>query len=160
MLATVKGICGFYGERFSFDGLVTWIAFLWYKVEPNQEFHGLVCEGASVLPTKFLQDAFRDGYGRFLLPWYPYIFRWMKSYFTDVFHWFLFLSLSCAGKIVNIRRLDEVISSINGWYMERGLFGMVSAFPTLTCFMSGILYVRLCFFYHRFQVWKSFLGVL
>lgn len=31
-----------------------------------------------------------------------------------------------AGKIVNIRRLDEVISSINGWYLERGLFGLVS----------------------------------
>lgn len=34
---------------------------------------------------------------------------------------------SCAGKIVNIRHLDEVITSINGWYMERGLFGLVSA---------------------------------
>ncbi|CAK7339322.1 unnamed protein product [Dovyalis caffra] len=72
--------------------LMTNAAFLWHKVEPNQEFHGLVCEGASVLPTKFLQDAFRGGY----------------------------------GKVVNIKHLDEVISSINGWYMERGLFGMVS----------------------------------
>ena len=33
---------------------------------------------------------------------------------------------SHAGKVVNIRRLDEVINSINGWYMERGVFGMVS----------------------------------
>ncbi|XP_011042089.1 PREDICTED: outer envelope protein 80, chloroplastic isoform X1 [Populus euphratica] len=63
-----------------------------FQVEPNQEFLGLVCEGASVLPTKFLQDAFRGGY----------------------------------GKVVNIKQLDEVISSINSWYMERGLFGMVS----------------------------------
>ncbi|TXG73238.1 hypothetical protein EZV62_001817 [Acer yangbiense] len=63
-----------------------------FQVEPNQEFHGLVCEGANVLPSKFVEDAFRDGY----------------------------------GKVVNIRRLDEVISSINGWYMERGLFGVVS----------------------------------
>ncbi|KAI3407971.1 POTRA domain-containing protein [Psidium guajava] len=63
-----------------------------FQVEPNQEFHGLVCEGANVLPSKFLEDAFRDGY----------------------------------GKVVNIRRLDEVINSINGWYMERGLFGLVS----------------------------------
>lgn len=38
----------------------------------------------------------------------------------------LFLVSSYAGKIINIRHLDEVISSINGWYMERGLFGMVS----------------------------------
>lgn len=30
--------------------------------EPNQEFQGLVCEGANVLPSKFLEDAFRDGY--------------------------------------------------------------------------------------------------
>ncbi|KAL3850110.1 hypothetical protein ACJIZ3_011992 [Penstemon smallii] len=63
-----------------------------FQVEPNQEFQGLVCEGANVLPSKFVEDSFRDGY----------------------------------GKVVNIRRLDEVISSINGWYMERGLFGMVS----------------------------------
>ncbi|CAM8972898.1 hypothetical protein QQ045_028831 [Rhodiola kirilowii] len=63
-----------------------------FQVEPNQEFQGLVCEGANVLPAKFLQDAFRKGY----------------------------------GKVVNIRHLDEVISSINGWYMERGLFGLVS----------------------------------
>lgn len=27
---------------------MTNVAFLWHKVEPNQEFHGLVCEGASV----------------------------------------------------------------------------------------------------------------
>ena len=33
---------------------------------------------------------------------------------------------SYAGKVVNVRRLDEVINSIDNWYMERGLFGMVS----------------------------------
>ncbi|KAI3791377.1 hypothetical protein L2E82_05145 [Cichorium intybus] len=73
-----------------------------FQVEPNQDFQGLVCEGANVLPTKFVEDAFRDGY----------------------------------GKIVNIRRLDEVISSINGWYMERGLFGLVSGIEILS---GGIL---------------------
>ncbi|KAJ0680710.1 putative surface antigen D15 [Helianthus annuus] len=30
------------------------------------------------------------------------------------------------GKTLHIRLLDDVISSINGWYMERGLFGLVS----------------------------------
>ncbi|PIN16013.1 putative cell surface protein [Handroanthus impetiginosus] len=69
-----------------------------FQVEPNQEFQGLVCEGANVLPSKFIEDSFRDGY----------------------------------GKVVNIRRLDEVISSINGWYMERGLFGMVSGVEILS----------------------------
>ncbi|GAB4856056.1 Outer envelope protein 80, chloroplastic [Ancistrocladus abbreviatus] len=69
-----------------------------FQVEPNQEFHGLVCEGANVLPSKFLEDAFRDGY----------------------------------GKVVNVRRLDDVINSINGWYMERGLFGMVSGVEILS----------------------------
>ncbi|KAJ4724237.1 outer envelope protein 80, chloroplastic-like [Melia azedarach] len=69
-----------------------------FQVEPNQEFHGLVCEGANVLPSKFLEDSFRDGY----------------------------------GKVVNIRRLDEVINSINGWYMERGLFGLVSGVEILS----------------------------
>ncbi|GAB2277002.1 Outer envelope protein 80, chloroplastic [Dionaea muscipula] len=69
-----------------------------FEVETNQEFHGLVCEGANALPSKFLEDAFRDGY----------------------------------GKVVNVRRLDEVINSINGWYMERGLFGMVSGIEILS----------------------------
>ena len=32
----------------------------------------------------------------------------------------------CAGKVINLRRLDEAISSINAWYMERGLFAMVT----------------------------------
>ena len=40
---------------------------MWCKVEPNQEFQGLVCEGANVLPAKFVQDSFRDGYGMFFL---------------------------------------------------------------------------------------------
>ncbi|CAK9146734.1 unnamed protein product [Ilex paraguariensis] len=69
-----------------------------FQVEPNQEFRGLVCEGANVLPSKFIEDAFRDGY----------------------------------GKIVNIKRLDEVINSINDWYMERGLFGTVSGIEILS----------------------------
>ncbi|KAJ8770155.1 hypothetical protein K2173_011490 [Erythroxylum novogranatense] len=69
-----------------------------FQVEPNQDFHGLVCEGASVLPTKFLEDSFRSGY----------------------------------GKVVNIRHLDEVINSINDWYMERGLFGLVSGVEILS----------------------------
>ncbi|MED6169905.1 Outer envelope protein 80, chloroplastic [Stylosanthes scabra] len=73
-----------------------------FQVEPNQEFKGLVCEGANVLPAKFLEDSFRDGY----------------------------------GKVINLRRLDEAISSINGWYMERGLFAMVSAVEILS---GGIL---------------------
>ncbi|KAJ7980765.1 outer envelope protein 80, chloroplastic [Quillaja saponaria] len=73
-----------------------------FQVEPNQEFQGLVCEGANVLPVKFVEDAFRDGY----------------------------------GKVINLRRLDEVISSINGWYMERGLFAMVSDVEILS---GGVL---------------------
>ncbi|XP_050941017.1 outer envelope protein 80, chloroplastic isoform X2 [Cucumis melo] len=73
-----------------------------FQVEPNQEFQGLVCEGANVLPAKFLEEAFRDGY----------------------------------GKVVNLRHLDEVISSINSWYGERGLFGRVSAVDILS---GGIL---------------------
>lgn len=36
----------------------------------------------------------------------------------------MFLS-SYAGQIVNIRHLDRVINSINGWYQERGLTGLV-----------------------------------
>ncbi|KAK9665708.1 hypothetical protein RND81_14G130100 [Saponaria officinalis] len=73
-----------------------------FEVEPNQEFRGLVCEGANVLPSKFIKDSFRDGY----------------------------------GKVVNVRRLGEVIDSINGWYRERGLFGMVSGVEILS---DGVL---------------------
>ncbi|PON78853.1 Bacterial surface antigen (D15) [Parasponia andersonii] len=73
-----------------------------FQVEPNQEFQGLVCEGANVLPAKFIEDAFRGGY----------------------------------GKVINLRRLDNVITSINDWYMERGLFAMVSAVEILS---GGIL---------------------
>ncbi|KAL0347443.1 UNVERIFIED_CONTAM: Outer envelope protein 80, chloroplastic [Sesamum calycinum] len=69
-----------------------------FQVEPNQEFQGLVCEGANVLPSKFIEDAFRDEY----------------------------------GKVINIGRLHEVESSINGWYMERGLPGKVSRLDILS----------------------------
>ncbi|CAL9230920.1 unnamed protein product [Arabidopsis halleri] len=71
---------------------------LMFQVEPNQEFRGLVCENANVLPSKFIQEAFRDGF----------------------------------GKVINIKRLEEAITSINGWYMERGLFGIVSDIDTLS----------------------------
>ncbi|XP_074291123.1 outer envelope protein 80, chloroplastic-like isoform X1 [Silene latifolia] len=73
-----------------------------FEVEPNQELRGLVCEGANVLPSKFIKDSFQDGY----------------------------------GKVVNVKRLGGVIDSINGWYMERGLFGMVSGVEILS---DGVL---------------------
>ncbi|KAK9170168.1 hypothetical protein Syun_002308 [Stephania yunnanensis] len=82
------------------------------KVEPNQEFQGLVCEGANVLPSKFLEDAFRDGYGSSHL-----VENMLSSY---------------AGKVVNVRRLNDVIQSIDGWYRERGLFGLVSDLEILS----------------------------
>jgi hypothetical protein len=44
---------------------------LWYKVEPNQEFQGLVCEGANVIPAKFLENSFRNGYGNLFLSLSP-----------------------------------------------------------------------------------------
>ncbi|XP_020109745.1 outer envelope protein 80, chloroplastic [Ananas comosus] len=73
-----------------------------FQVEPNQDFHGMLCEGANLLPSKFLEDAFRDQY----------------------------------GKIVNIRHLDQAIKSINGWYQDRGLTGLVSYAEILS---GGIL---------------------
>ncbi|XP_010420773.1 PREDICTED: outer envelope protein 80, chloroplastic [Camelina sativa] len=71
---------------------------LMFQVEPNQEFRGLVCENANVLPSNFIQEAFGNGF----------------------------------GKVINIKRLEEAITSINGWYMERGLFGIVSDIDTLS----------------------------
>ncbi|KHG12926.1 Outer envelope 80, chloroplastic -like protein [Gossypium arboreum] len=76
-----------------------------FQVEPNQELRGLVCEGANVLPSKFLENAFRDGH----------------------------------GKVVNLKRLDQVISSINGWYMDRGIFGLVSG---VDIFSGGIVRLK------------------
>ncbi|BBM98926.1 outer membrane protein insertion porin family [Marchantia polymorpha subsp. ruderalis] len=35
-----------------------------FKVESNQELKGLVCNGANVLPTRVVQDAFHDEYGK------------------------------------------------------------------------------------------------
>ncbi|KAK9156995.1 hypothetical protein Scep_003569 [Stephania cephalantha] len=83
-----------------------------FQVEPNQEFQGLVCEGANVLPSKFLEDAFRDGYG--------------SSHLVEI------VLSSYAGKVVNVRRLNDVIQSIDGWYRERGLFGLVSDLEILS----------------------------
>lgn len=56
------------------------------------------------------------------------------STFKNVLIGGLFVSLilvsSCAGKVINLRRLDKAITSINDWYMERGLFAMVGfVFP-------------------------------
>ncbi|TYH04592.1 hypothetical protein ES288_A08G019200v1 [Gossypium darwinii] len=76
-----------------------------FQVEPNQELRGLVCEGANVLPSKFLENAFRDGH----------------------------------GKVVNLKRLGQVISSINGWYMDRGIFGLVSG---VDIFSGGIVRLK------------------
>ncbi|KAG4132301.1 hypothetical protein ERO13_D08G023700v2 [Gossypium hirsutum] len=76
-----------------------------FQVEPNQELRGLVCEGANVLPSKFLENAFRDGH----------------------------------GKVVNLKRLDQVISSINGWYMDRGLLGLVYG---VDIFSGGIIRLK------------------
>ncbi|KAL6505353.1 Outer envelope protein 80, chloroplastic [Orobanche gracilis] len=70
------------------------MAFSWFlRVEPNQEFQGLVCEGANVLPSKFIEDAFRDGY----------VFLMLASVVIVPSH---------TGEVVNIRRLDEVISKV------------------------------------------------
>jgi outer membrane protein insertion porin family len=33
-------------------------------VEPNQELKGLVCNGANVLPTRVVENAFRDEFGK------------------------------------------------------------------------------------------------
>ncbi|CAA6670854.1 unnamed protein product [Spirodela intermedia] len=77
-----------------------------FQVEPNQEFQGLVCEGASVLPSKFLEDAFRGGY----------------------------------GKVVNVRHLNDVVNSVNGWYAEHGLFGLVSGVEILS---GGIIRLKI-----------------
>ncbi len=32
-------------------------------MEPNQELKGLVCNGANVLPTRVVENAFRDEFG-------------------------------------------------------------------------------------------------
>lgn len=46
------------GCKFAYCGLM-----LTLKVEPNQELKGLVCHGANVLPTRVVEDAFKQEYG-------------------------------------------------------------------------------------------------
>lgn len=98
-------------------------------MEPNQDFHGLVCEGANMLPSKFLEDAFRDRHGNcgdHNCVSYPSQTVFLS--FCCVTMWYLkleFSVLQCAGKIINIRHLDQVIKSVNGWYQDRGLTGLV-----------------------------------
>lgn len=55
---------------------------------------------------------------------------------------FCLLVSSSAGKIINIKHLDEAVSSIDGWYMERGLFGMVSVL-TFVILCVGLLHVMI-----------------
>ncbi|KAK8282332.1 hypothetical protein V6Z12_D08G019500 [Gossypium hirsutum] len=43
------------------------------------------------------------------------------------------------GKVVNLKRLDQVISSINGWYMDRGLLGLVYG---VDIFSGGIIRLK------------------
>lgn len=168
--------------------IIIYFFVLWNKVEPNQEFQGLVCEGANVLPSNFVEDAFHEGYGKFsctcwcmrtfflsyrvaqlggggwlglcewvyqdsmptamhillyvFLPLYIFKHGLVENMYIGDFHCVWILVSSGAGKVVNIRRLDEVISSINGWYMERGLFGLVSASSlirnNICCFWSFV----------------------
>lgn len=82
--------------------------------------------------------------------------RILWQFMIAMFHWLIclptmmwirssvdynFLLSSCAGKIVNIRHLNEVVHSIDGWYRERGLFGLVSpSFPTVMCIFIFWIY--------------------
>lgn len=60
--------------------------------------------------------------------WYMIIYFGLLKTIYRTPSCFIISVSSCAGKVVNLRRLDEVISSINGWYMDRGLFGLVSTY--------------------------------
>jgi outer membrane protein insertion porin family len=100
--------------------------FFWFQVEPNQDFHGLVCEGANMLPSKFLEDAFRDRHGKHVLSRSQIMFKFVNGLCALLSARPIeSLELQCAGKIINIRHLDKVIKSVNGWYQERGLTGLV-----------------------------------
>ena len=39
-----------------------------------------------------------------------------------------------SGKVINVQRLNKVLDTLNGWYMERGLFAQVRMLITnLVC---------------------------
>ena len=65
-------------------------------MEPNKDFLGLICEGAIVLPSKFLEDAFRDGYGRF----------------TDHYSFFYLSSILCYHIFLQIMHTFELRISL------------------------------------------------
>ncbi|KAI3982297.1 hypothetical protein MKX01_037830 [Papaver californicum] len=74
----------------------------------------------------------------FCLPWHEILGSLMSNvlpakFLEDAFH-------GGHGKVVNIRRLNEVINSIDGWYRERGLFGLVSDLEILS---GGIIKLQI-----------------
>lgn len=85
------------------------------------------------------------------------LFTFMSRLTWRALFWMNIFVVSCAGKVINIRRLNEVINSINGWYMERGLFGSVSTEFSLSGFgFSSIFWFNFSLL-DRFQMWRSFL---
>lgn len=78
-----------------------------HKVEQNQEFQGLVCEGANVLPTKFIEDAFRDGYGAFF-SCFSFLFK-----NACLFHFSRFLMLDLPPLMCQV--MQEKLSMSGVW---------------------------------------------
>lgn len=85
------------------------------------------------------------------------LFTFMSRLTWRALFWMNIFVVSCAGKVINIRRLNEVINSINGWYMERGLFGSVSTEFSLSGFGCVFLALVLVVFSDLiFPFWTGF----
>ena len=68
---------------------------------------------------------------------------------------------SCAGKVINLKRLDKVITSINDWYMERGLFAMVRlyALALWSCWVLAWFVTEHLWLFYRYRMLKFCPGV-
>ncbi|TVU16416.1 hypothetical protein EJB05_39977, partial [Eragrostis curvula] len=84
------------------------------EVEPNH-FHGLVCEGANMLPSKFLEDSFRDCYGK------PTNMRHLDQVIKSVHGWYQERGLAgsvsgtkiLCGGVIRLQVSEVEVNNIN-----------------------------------------------
>ncbi|KAI5056444.1 hypothetical protein GOP47_0028262 [Adiantum capillus-veneris] len=92
-----------------------------FQVEPNQEFKGMICDGANVLPTRIVEDSFKDEYGKViniqrlnkvldkLNGWY--MERGLFAQVTDV--------ELLSGGIIRVEVSEAVVNNINIRFLDR-----------------------------------------
>lgn len=92
-----------------------------FQVEPNHELKGLVCDGANVLPTRIIEDSFKDEYGKIIN-----IQRLNKA-LEKVNGWYMERGLFAqvrdvellSGGIIRIQVSEAMVNNINIRFLDR-----------------------------------------